>query len=124
MTLKEQIKRNCVDLPVELVEIIPWLSMESPPSGKVIMFMLAGWSAPSLQSFRLLTKEIAAMAQPPRLLVIDVNDLDADGFEQRFGHLPQGMGEAYWFKDRVLIRSDQGYRSAAITLLRQNLADF
>jgi hypothetical protein len=90
-------------LPMELIRYVPDADESTIRSiHRGILFLMAFWSAPSIQAFGKMTYIIARLEQRLELVVVDVDGWG--GIYQRLGFTAaHGCGEAAWVRDGEII---------------------
>ena len=98
----------------------PWLERSCPlPAGRVrewgpapldeidvgIVFIFAGWSAPSIAAFRRLTSMLATEFPEARIpvLVVNADDVSPDEHWDMLGIQSHGWGETAWVRNGRII---------------------
>lgn len=118
MTFYEQVQRNSVIEPraykIDLLERA-WMSQ------KAIVFIYAKWSGTAIYAWRILTSVLAEIEDPPKVVVVNSDEIEPNLAWKLLSELPQGKGETFWIKDQRTVARLSSYGENDVIKLLENI---
>jgi len=125
MSFIEQIKSNCGKLPYDRIKIWRFSRSELITIRRGVVFAFASWSGHAVRSFQFFCDALADSPIPKlSIYVVDATAFDLDAFQNAFGELPQGKGEAYWIRNGQVLHRDHGYTDETKNVLQERTIEF
>jgi len=72
---------------------------------KALLFVLATWSARSIQAFQALTTALKARDRNIQILVVNIDDLKESDVLKQIEDVCEGKGEVFWISNGKILHS-------------------